>query len=264
MLTPGEAIGMTIAAGLTLMMFSFIYKDNAFFKLGEHLYLGISVGYYLNIMYWNVIYPDVIRETTVNNHPIVILPAVLGIFILLRLVPKIAWLSRWSFALYIGGFSGLAIPNAVHGLLLPQLFETLRPFEGAPVQMLLTIAMLLVFFGLLGYAVHAGNKLAGLGSVILLAVLGLCLYLHLLPSGTAEQMIILVGVFTVLIFFFFSLEHKAAIGGISRVGLFFIMVSFGASFGYTVMARISLLIGRFQFLLDDFWKGVIVGSIFGR
>jgi hypothetical protein len=29
------------------------------------------------------------------------------------------------------------------------------------------------------------------------------------------------------------------------------MVAFGAAFGYTVMARISLLIGRMQFLLGD-------------
>ena len=34
------------------------------------------------------------------------------------------------------------------------------------------------------------------------------------------------------------------------------MVGFGASFGYTVMARISLFIGRLQFLLGD-WLGII-------
>jgi len=73
-----------------------------------------------------------------------------------------------------------------------------------------------------------------------------------------NQIVILLGVFTVLIFFFFSLEHKKFVGGISRIGLFFIMVSFGASFGYTVMARISLLIGRFQFLIDDLIKSTIL------
>jgi hypothetical protein len=38
------------------------------------------------------------------------------------------------------------------------------------------------------------------------------------------------------------------------------MVGFGASFGYTVMSRISLLIGRVGFLID--WVGQIRG-IFG-
>jgi hypothetical protein len=34
------------------------------------------------------------------------------------------------------------------------------------------------------------------------------------------------------------------------------MISFGAAYGFTVMSRISLLIGRSQFLLDD-WLGIV-------
>jgi len=40
------------------------------------------------------------------------------------------------------------------------------------------------------------------------------------------------------------------------VGIWFLMISFGASFGYTIMARLSLLIGRIRFLLDD-WLHVM-------
>lgn len=216
-MTFGEIIGVWLAAGLTLMMFSFIYRDNAFFKLGEHLYLGVSVGYYVNIQWHQVITPDIIRAIRIDHDFWVIIPSVLGLFILLRLVPSVAWMSRMSFALYIGGFAGLAVPNVLHGYFLPQLSETLRPFQTRNL-------------GLIGPAI----------------------------SADLNQIVILLGVFTVLIFFFFSLEHKRLVGGISRVGLFFIMVSFGASFGYTVMARISLLIGRFQFLIDDWIKGVIL------
>ncbi len=36
-----------------------------------------------------------------------------------------------------------------------------------------------------------------------------------------------------------------------RLGIIFLMVAFGASFGYTVMTRKSLLIGRSQFLLGE-------------
>jgi hypothetical protein len=32
------------------------------------------------------------------------------------------------------------------------------------------------------------------------------------------------------------------------------MIGFGATFGYNVMGRISLLIGRFQFLFADWLK----------
>ena len=41
-----------------------------------------------------------------------------------------------------------------------------------------------------------------------------------------------------------------------RAGLMVLMVAFGASFAYAVMGRISLLVGRLQFLLGD-WLGVI-------
>ena len=63
-----------------------------------------------------------------------------------------------------------------------------------------------------------------------------------------NNLILVVGVVCGLIYFFFSKEHSGAFGGAARVGIWFLMVTFGAAFGYTVMARISLLIGRMQFL----------------
>jgi len=63
--------------------------------------------------------------------------------------------------------------------------------------------------------------------------------------------IILVGVVSILIYFYFSAPHTGVLGRISQIGITFLMVGFGASFGYTVMGRVSLLIGRFQFLFQD-------------
>ena len=68
--------------------------------------------------------------------------------------------------------------------------------------------------------------------------------------------IILIGVICTLIYFFFSRERKGLIKPMANLGIIFLMLGFGASFGYTVMSRISLLIGRMQFLLGD-WLGII-------
>lgn len=68
--------------------------------------------------------------------------------------------------------------------------------------------------------------------------------------------IILIGVICVLVYFFFSRERKGIMKPAANLGIIFLMLGFGASFGYTVMSRISLLIGRFQYLLGP-WLGII-------
>ena len=35
-------IGVWVAAVLTLCIFSFLYKDNPFYKFAEHLFVGVS------------------------------------------------------------------------------------------------------------------------------------------------------------------------------------------------------------------------------
>jgi len=208
-------LGIWVAALLTFMIFSFLYKDNPIFKVGEAIFLGISLGYGWCIYYWNNIFPQAIKPLFYpgdgERNYLVIIPIILGIFILLRVVPKLAWLSRYSFALYIGGFAGIAVPTEIAGRFLPQVVSTMNPF----------------------------------GPTI--------------PDAIA-QIILLIGVFCTIVFFFFSLEHKGAVGTIGRVGVVFIMVAFGAGFGYTVMARVSLLIGRFQFLLRDWIGGTMMGG----
>ena len=65
-----------------------------------------------------------------------------------------------------------------------------------------------------------------------------------------NQFIILIGVISGLVYFFFSKEHTGTIGRISKIGIYFLMIKFGASFGFAVMGRVSLLIGRFEDLIN--------------
>jgi Kef-type K+ transport system membrane component KefB len=64
-----------------------------------------------------------------------------------------------------------------------------------------------------------------------------------------SNLLVVIGVCAGVFYFFFSKKHTGALGVVSKVGIAFLMMSFGASFGYTVMGRISLAIGRFQDLL---------------
>jgi hypothetical protein len=71
------------------------------------------------------------------------------------------------------------------------------------------------------------------------------------PGALLGALVLFVGVVSILVYFYFSAPHTGILGGVSRVGIVFLMIGFGATFGYTVMGRVSLLIGRFQFLLRD-------------
>jgi hypothetical protein len=67
-----------------------------------------------------------------------------------------------------------------------------------------------------------------------------------------SQLIVFVGAVCGLVYFFFSKAHTGAFGGMAKFGIWILMIGFGASFGFTVMARISLFINRVQFL-DQRW-----------
>jgi hypothetical protein len=71
-----------------------------------------------------------------------------------------------------------------------------------------------------------------------------------------KNILILTGVLSCLVYFFFSFEHKGVAGRVARLGIWFLMITFGASFGYTVMGRIALLAKRLEFLFDD-WMWII-------
>lgn len=74
--------------------------------------------------------------------------------------------------------------------------------------------------------------------------------------GGIENLIVMVGVVTTLTYFFFTLEQKGFIGVTAKIGRWTMMIALGAAFGNTVMARVSLFLGRVQFLLGD-WLGIL-------
>lgn len=77
--------------------------------------------------------------------------------------------------------------------------------------------------------------------------------------AAGNEFLLLAGVLGVLTYFYFSHEHRGVAKGVSRLGVTVLMIGFGAFFGYTIMGRVTLLIGRFQFLLQR-WLGLDLGT----
>lgn len=71
-------------------------------------------------------------------------------------------------------------------------------------------------------------------------------------AGGLHFLIGFVGLVCALSYFFFSKPHTGALGALSKVGIFTLMIGFGAGFGLTVMGRVALLVQRVLFLKDYF------------
>jgi len=198
-----------IAALLTLGIFSFLYKENPFYRFAEHLYVGIANGYAITFYWHRVLVPSLVTPVSHGHKLWLIAIAIIGALYFTRFIPKVSWLVRIPIAIVLGYSTGASIPRAVDAELIRQAKATI-----------------------ITRASFSSWQL-GLGAVI-----------------------ILLGVIATVSYFFFSAEQQGVLRRVSYAGIIFIMIGFGASFGYTVMARISLFIGRLQFLLGD-WLGLV-------
>lgn len=229
---------LTLAAFLTLAIMSFLYKDNPYYKFAEHLFVGVSAAYWMCMGFWSTIVGNLVPRVSeglslffkVPYQPgdwniQFYIPIILGLLLLMRLSPKGGWISRWPLAFIIGTTAGLNFVRYLRSDFINQVSATMVP--------------LVVDWRGFGYFFDNLN-LAADGQLVMMF----------------SNLVIFIGVSCGLIYFYFSKEHTGLFGKASRVGIWVLMLTFGASFGYTVMGRISLLVGRLTFLFRD-WLGLI-------
>jgi len=184
-------------------------------------------------------------------------------------------LYRFAEHLFVGVANGYAVTFYWHNILMPTLFDPL--FRQGRLLYIIPFIIGILYFtrfiprvswlvripiGItIGYYVGASIP-ATVQAFIIKQIQGTILTPHNFQAwnagswGIAWSVIVFIGVLCSLSYFYFSKEHKGVLGVTSKIGIVFVMIGFGAAFGYTVMARISLLIGRLQFILGD-WLGII-------
>lgn len=222
-----RTIGIWFAAFLTLCIFSFLYKDNPFYKFAESVFIGVSAASYMVAAFWEQIVPNLLGELVPKLMKMSLYPAAeidpstpwkfwarlacaaLGVMLLWRLAPKGQWIARWPLAVIIGTMAGIRTMVFIQTDLLGVVSSTVMPLV----------------------ALHPAGGLDFWQSL--------------------RQTCMVLGVLACLFYFFFSIEHKGVPGRIARVGIWVLMITFGASFGLTVMGRIALLSERLIFLFDD-------------
>lgn len=236
--SPLRSIGIWVAAFLTLCVFSFLYRDNPFYKFSEAVFVGVSAAYWMVIAFWTVLIPNLLGKiwpgwiqswampgiSTVRdeNWWMFLIPLVLGGMLLWRLSPRGAWIARWPLAFIIGSTAGIRLVGFLQADFLSQIRSTIKPVIIMP---------------------ETTETVAAAATVS--------------PFWQSIQnLLLIVSVLSATVYFFFSIEHTGIVGKVSRVGVWVLMVTFGAAFGYTVMGRIALLAIRFEFLFDD-WLWLI-------
>lgn len=220
-----ETIGVWVAALLTLMVYSYLLGDNPLFRLAEHLLVALSVAYATLVAYHTVLVPRLLAPLAVDAtaRPDLLLPLALGLFLLFKSLPGISSLGNPSLGYLIGVGLGLAVGGTLVGTLLPQTRATFLPLlPGGP------------------------------GDVI----------------GAASNLTIIIGTIATLLSFRFvlALRTPSPYARSDRpdrsvwqpVGRGFLMITFGALFGGAVLTYLSLLVGRWDFLING-WLRPILG-----
>lgn len=219
-----RTIGLWIAALGTLAIMSFLWGDNVFYKLAEAVVVGASAAYAMVVGFWTGIIQNLFGKLTPSLMRDTVLPG---------------------------------LPDTQHTewiYIIPLVLSALMLWRLAPVGGWISRWPLAFFIG-----ATAGIRLvAYLDADFVQQISNTIMPLivadnkqGLLYGESIGNCITVIGVLTCLVYFFFSFEHTGVVGGTARVGIWFLMITFGAGFGFTVMGRIALISERFKFLFID-------------
>jgi hypothetical protein len=218
----------------TLAIFSFLIRENSFYRFFEHLFIGVAAGLGPILVIRDFIWPEILVPMlglAIQVYPdgtlsqpyqplylLYLLPMAFGLLYYTLYVARYAWLAKIVIGFSLGVSGALAI-KGFFAEAIPQVAGSFKPL------------------------VVVGSE-------------GVSLF------ESFNNSLFVVTLLLVLNYFFFTFGKSDALQGrIAPFGRPLLMVCFGAFFGSTVMARLALLVERVQFLLRDWVSaiGILVG-----
>lgn len=220
-----------VCGGLsTLAIFSFLIKENRFYRFFEYLFIGIAAGYLPIVTIKTFLWPQILEPMlglTVIRYPDgtvdepynplylwYLAPLLFGLLYYFIYSKRYGWIAKIVITFSLGASAGISF-QGFFAEILPQIFKSFKP-------------LVVYKDGALQYATMAN---------------------HLL---------FLLILFSVMYFFFFTFKRTTQLQEkVALHGRLWMMVCFGAFFGSTVMARLALLVERLQFLIGSFWPTLL-------
>lgn len=284
-----DVVGAWLGIFLTICLLSFLYGDNPFYKLAEHLFVGVSIGYVVVVQLDNNLYVKLERGLGWPDAVPLVLVAMLFAKLGSR---RMAWLAKFPLAFVVALFAGQSIVGLVGADLADQLKAAASPLVVERTDLNTADAPRLSL--LPGVSPDAAAKLvaererrpfdslddalsrpsltaeqradlaAERGHLVGLDARAAVREGELDWFGVLSQVLLLLALLAGLLYFYFSIAHRGAIGGLSRIGVWILMIGFGASFGWTVQGRIALAIGRAQHVRGTFLGAEDAAQIHGE
>lgn len=202
----------------TVAILSLVFKENRLYRLFEHIFLGLALGYDLEFTWTTVLRPQFWDPMVKDGQWAWVMAVPVGLMFYGIYTQRFAWMSRLVFGIFFGLAAGTIFQD-FSGRIIPQVTKSFSPSKSLvpppPVP------------GDAHAALHAFSFV--LNNALFLAIL-VC----------------------VLVYFLFAFEQKnRTVRGMAQMGRWVLMFSFGAIFGSTIMTRMALLIDRMYFLFHD-------------
>jgi hypothetical protein len=288
-LAPIDVLGAWVGIFLTMAILSFLYGDNPFYKFAEHLFIGVSIGYIVVVQFKNNFWIKLDRPISAWD----LVPALLIAFMFIKLASRrLAWLGRFPLAFVVALYAGQSVTALVGSDLGDQLKTASRSLlvdkidlNSAATNELSQVPGVSPAIASKLVAERADHPFTSLDDARSRPSLTAAERTELSDErgvlvgtearatiernqvdwfGVVSSVLLLVALLTGLLYFYFSLAHAGAIGRVSRVGVWILMIGFGASFGYTVQGRIALAIARAQDVRGSFVSPADAAQIHGE
>jgi len=129
-----DLIGLWVGWFLMLMIYSYpLYKENASYRLAEHLYVGITLAITIITNFSNVMKMCV--QPLMQGEFLMIIPLVVGLLIYTMLIPEYRWLSRYPIAILVGAGFGLGIRGTIKPNIQDAIIDTITaPTAGTAID----------------------------------------------------------------------------------------------------------------------------------
>ncbi|MEO7717678.1 MAG: hypothetical protein ABIY70_15880 [Capsulimonas sp.] len=202
----------------TIAILSLVFKENKFYRLFEHIFLGLALGYEVQQTWTRVLKPQFWDPMMVDGQWAWIMTVPVGLMFYGIYTQRFAWMSRLLFGIFFGLAAGTVFQDFCQGF-MPQVSKSFKPLVPP-------------------------HPAAGVAHSTLHDV-----------SFVLNNALFMVILVSVVVYFFFAFEQKnKAVQGTARFGRFVLMFAFGGIFGSTIMTRMALLIDRMYFLFVEWLR----------